>query len=85
MDAIKISNLRRSGLGIANVMYFLNIVANISERVGFLKYVTPFGYAEGADIIANVSLNVKMVLLGMTFAVCGIAIAYWKYCRKDIQ
>lgn len=81
--------LRRSGLGIglgiAILMYFLNIIANISESAEFLDYITPFGYAEGADIIANGSLDVKLVLLGMGFAVIGIAAAYWKYCRKDIQ
>ena len=26
---------------------FFNIIANISEAAGFLKYITPFGYAEG--------------------------------------
>lgn len=73
------------GLGIAIVMYFLNIVANISESAEFLKYVTPFGYAEGADIVANGSLDVGMILLGMSFAVAGIVAAYWKYCGKDVQ
>lgn len=73
------------GLGIATVMYFLNIVANISESAEFLKYITPFGYAEGADIIADMSLDTGKVLLGMIFTVAGIALAYWKYSRKDIQ
>ena len=81
--------LRRSGLGIglgiAAVMYFLNIAANISRDAEFLKYITPFGYAEGADIIANCSLNSKMLLFGMIYTVISITIAYWKYCRKDIQ
>lgn len=73
------------GLGIATVMYFLNIVANISEDAQFLKYITPFGYAEGADIIADMSLDAAKILAGMMFAVVGITFAYWKYSRKDIQ
>ena len=73
------------GLGIATVMYFLNIVANISENAQFLKYITPFGYAEGADIIADMSLDTDKVLFGMIFAVIGISLAYWKYSKKDIQ
>ncbi len=80
--------LRRSGmgigLGIAIVMYFLNIIANISERAGFVKYITPFGYAESADIIADVSLDGTKILVGMVFAVLGVAAAYWKYGTKDI-
>lgn len=81
--------LRRGGLGIglglATVMYFLNIVANISDSAEFLKYITPFGYTEGADIVANGSLDIAMVLLGMAYTAIGIAAAYWKYCKKDIQ
>ena len=57
------------GLGIATVMYFLNIIATISENAEFLKYITPFGYAEGADLIANISLDTGKVILGMTFAI----------------
>lgn len=73
------------GLGIATVMYFLNIVANISESAEFLKYITPFGYAEGADIIADMSLDTGKILLGMIYTLIGIFLAYYKYSRKDIQ
>lgn len=73
------------GLGIAAVMYFLNIVANISESVEFLKYITPFGYAEGADIITDMTLDSGKIVLGMGLAVIGIILAYWQYSRKDIQ
>lgn len=81
--------LRRGGLGlgigIAAVMYFLNIVANISKEAEVLKYITPFGYAESADIIGSGSLDVCMIAIGMCFTVIGIVMAYWKYCRKDIH
>lgn len=43
------------------------------------------GYANGADIVENGSLDTGMVLTGMLFAVIGILTAYWKYSRKDIQ
>lgn len=41
------------GLGIATMMYFLNLIANIAEVAEFLKYITPFGYCEGADIVSS--------------------------------
>lgn len=72
------------GLGIVAVFYFLNIIANISRNAEFLKYITPFGYAEGSDIVANVNLDTKLVLIGMVFGALGIIVAYWKYNRKDI-
>ena len=81
--------LRRSGLGIgigiAAMMYFLNIVANLTESAEVLKYITPFGYADSADIVANVSWDGKMILCGMVFGTVGILAAYWKYGSKDIQ
>lgn len=72
------------GLGIAAMMYFLNIIANISDSVKWLKYITPFGYTEGADIITNVSLDIGLVVLGMIYGIIGIVVAFMKYCKKDI-
>ena len=58
--------LRKSGLGIgigiACLMYFLNIIANISEDARFLKYVTPFGYTEGSDIINDAAIKIEYVI-----------------------
>lgn len=72
------------GLGIATVMYFLNIIANISENAEFLKYITPFGYAEGADLIADMHLDSGKVIFGMAFFLIGIIFSYVKYIHKDI-
>ena len=73
------------GLGIAIILFFLSIIANMSEMAEFLKYITPFSYAEGADIAANGALDVGKILLGMGYTLVGIGAAYWKYCKKDIH
>lgn len=73
------------GLGIAAVLYFFNIIANISENADFLKLITPFGYAEGSDIVANSSLEIGLIILGMAYGVVGLVVAYLKYCKKDIE
>ncbi|WP_434308996.1 ABC transporter permease subunit [Hominifimenecus sp. rT4P-3] len=73
------------GLGIAAMMYFLNLIANIAETAKFLKYITPFGYCDSADIMENGSLNGAMLAIGMIFCAIGIAAAYLKYTRKDIH
>ena len=81
--------LRRGGLGVglgtAIVLYFLNIVANLTEQAEFLRYITPFAFAEGADIVERGSLDAGLVLLGMALGAVGIAAAYWKYTGKDIR
>ena len=73
------------GLGIAAMMYFLNLVANIAEAAEFLKYITPFGYAEGADIVADGCLDGRRIAVGMVFMGAGILAAYLEYGRKDIR
>ena len=72
------------GLGIAAMMYFLNLIANIAEVAEFLKYITPFGYCEGADIVSNGNLDSTMVAIGMAIGIAGIAAACLHYTRKDI-
>ncbi len=80
--------LRRGGaglaMGLAAGMYFLNMLANISDRAGFLKAVTPFSYCEGADILAAGGLNAGRVATGMVLACAAAAAAYLRYRRKDI-
>lgn len=73
------------GLGLAAMMYFLNLIANMTESAGFLKYITPFGYCEGADIVTEGKVDIALLAVGMIFTCAGIAAAYWKYGRKDIS
>lgn len=73
------------GLGVAAIMFFLNLIANIAQKAEFLKYITPFGYCNGADIVTNGSLNVAMVAVGAVIGVGGIIVAYIKYTKKDIH
>lgn len=72
------------GLGIATLFYFLNIVANLTEKAKFLKYLTPFGYTEGADIISTGKLESGYLLVGLLLTAIGIIAAFWKYNRKDL-
>ena len=73
------------GLGIAVIMYFLNLIANITDKASFLKYVTPFGYCSGADIVSKGRLNAAMVIIGIAIGTVGIIAAYLKYTKKDIR
>ena len=74
-----------AGLGIAAMMYFLNLIANIADTAEFLKYITPFGYCEGADIVSSGSLDSALVAVGIALGIGGIIIAYLKYTKKDIH
>ena len=73
------------GMGVAICLYFMNIIANITEGTEFLKNITPFGYAEGADILYDSALNGGYLAVGAAITAVGIALAFFKYCRKDIK
>lgn len=73
-----------AGLGIAIILYFFHLIANISDSAGFLRYITPFAYADGTEVVANVRLDGGLVLCGMLYGAAGIAAAFVKYSRKDI-
>ncbi len=72
------------GLGLVFTAYFLNILANLTEELKFLKYVSPFSYTDGAYIIPERSIDVKYLAVGLALSALGIAAAYWKYTKKDI-
>lgn len=73
------------GLGLATALYFLNIIANLTESAQFLKYITPFGYTEAADIITEGKLDMGLILIGIIFSVVAILCAFAKYEKKDIH
>lgn len=73
-----------AGLGLAAALYFLNILANLTDSAAFLKFVTPFGYCDGASIVNDGALDGGKLAIGAAVAAAGVAAAYAKYTKKDI-
>lgn len=72
------------GLGLAAVFYFLNIIANLTKEAEFIKYITPFGYTEGSDIITDECINASYLAVGIVLAAASVLLAFWHYQEKDI-
>ena len=72
------------GLGSVTMLYFLNIFGNISEKADFVRYITPFTYADAANIIYDVHLETKLIVLGAVYSVVAIAAAFIHYNKKDM-
>lgn len=81
--------IRRSGLGIglgiALLLYFFKIMFNISEKFEVLKWFTPHSYAEATTLVGEKAIPLDYLAVGMAVGLAGIALAYWKYVRKDLQ
>lgn len=87
--SLALTSLTRRGgtglcLGLAAVAYFLNLLAALTEPLRFLRYVTPFGYADGAAIAASGSLSMPHLAAGLAITAAATALAFWRYGRKDI-
>ena len=81
--------ISRSGLGIGIGLtagfYFLNILANISDKADFLRYITPYGYTNGSEIINDKALDISCLVIGIVLMIVGIIAAYAKYTKKDLK
>ena len=73
------------GIGIAGLMYVLNIISNITPDAKFLKYLSAFSYTDGADIMNDCNVRFSYLIPGMILMGIGIILAYGKYTRKDIS
>lgn len=73
------------GLGLSIGLYFLQIVANISDSASWLSYLTPFGYADSATIVADMALDGTLLLIGGCIALLSIGIGIAQYATKDIS
>ena len=80
--------IRRGGFGIAIglslAFYFLNIIANLSEEVEFLKYATPFAFTDPNHILEHTAIDWKYMIGGAVLAVGCTVLAYVRYNKKDI-
>ena len=85
LSALVIRGSAGAGLGIALVAYFLNLAANIAESAHVLRYVTPFAYAEGAEILESGQLDGGLILLGAVYALAAVAAGIRHYAQKDIR
>ena len=73
------------GLGLAALLYFMNLIANITKSAEFLKYFTPFGFCDGATIVDEGKLDAGILAAGLALGALGILAAYLKYPKKDIR
>ena len=71
-------------LGIVFASYFLQILAELSKEVEFLKYITPFTLADTRNIISNNSLNPICIIVSLLLTTTLIILSIYKYNKKEL-
>lgn len=79
--------LRRGGLGLAMglaaLLYFAGLLVNLDQGLDWLRFVTPYYYADAGRVLDGGSLAGPM-LAGCAWGALGAGTGLWWYCRKDI-
>ncbi|WP_425449662.1 ABC transporter permease subunit [Dethiothermospora halolimnae] len=72
-------------LGIVLITFFFSIIANISDKLEGIKYLTPFKYVEASDIILNERIDLKYIMIMVLINVICVGMTYVFYNKKDIS
>ncbi len=72
------------GIAISLLLYFINVLSNMSEDLNAFNYITPFYYSDGARIFSSNTIELEYVGIGLAVSLLSIFFAYTKYIKKDI-
>jgi len=72
------------GMGLVFALYIASIVSGLTERMEFLRYVSPFEYFEAAQLLRD--LSVEPVFLRLSLGVIAVFVAgtYFSYRKRDL-
>lgn len=72
------------GLGIVLLLYGFDLMARVVPDLSDFKVISPFSYANAADIFSGESLSVIALVIGAVVFVAGIFTSYFVYQKKDL-
>lgn len=73
-----------AGLGVSVLMFALDMMCRIVPAIENLKYITPFYYANAADIFSAGKINAVCLLIAAAVILCSLAAAVFRYRTKDL-
>ncbi len=74
-----------TGMGLVLFFYFFNIMANITEKADWMKYLTPFSFTDGADIVLDKKLDMKYISIWLVISLLSLIYGFWNYGRRDLK
>lgn len=72
------------GLGILFLLYLTSIIVDINEKFEGFKFITPFKYFSGIDIVHN-GFSANYVIISIGIILAGLISAQMLYKRKDLH
>ena len=70
-------------LGMVFLLYMINVIAALSDKISFLKYITPFTYVDSSTIMKDSSANPLYLLICSGLTIIFGIISYKIYRDKE--
>ena len=64
--------------------YFASVLSGLSEKLDFLKYVTPFKYFDAASMLRENRIELVYILLSVAIIALCLVGAYTTYNKRDL-
>ena len=74
-----------AGTGIVLMTYILSIIVDLNDKLGILKYITPFKYFEASDLLTRRGLDPVFVILSVLIIGVLISVTYVFYDKRDLN
>ena len=71
-------------LGLVFLFYILSVLAELSDKVEFLKYFTVYTLADTRNVISKVEINPTFVIISLIITIIFITGSYIRYNKKEL-
>ena len=72
------------GLGVVLLLYAYDLMARVIPDLSDYKLISPFSYANAADILSTGKVEVSALVLGVIILVGSIVLAFRRFIRRDL-
>ena len=72
------------GLGLVLIFYFLNVAAELSDKVEFFKYFSLYTLADTRNIIENTKISIVCILVSIALSAIFVVLTYFRYNKKEL-
>ncbi len=69
--------------GLVMGTYVINMIAQMSDKVNFLKFFTPFGYIDASTIIKTEALDSYSIIIGVIILIFA-SLLFIRYNKKEL-
>ncbi|MGN0395210.1 MAG: ABC transporter permease subunit [Coprococcus sp.] len=72
------------GLGVVLLLYAYDLIARVIPDLSDYKVISPFSYANAADIFSSGEISVTALVIGLAVMSASIIMAYYVYSKRDL-